>query len=85
MCIFGARFCIEFTKENQVAFESGLPINMGQILSVPLIALGAFLAWRALKHPVITSDKPSAIKSTSTKPIAKSTHRIDKSHQTKRR
>jgi prolipoprotein diacylglyceryl transferase len=54
ICIFGARFAIEFTKENQVAFENSLPLNMGQILSVPLIALGAFLAWRAWKHPVVT-------------------------------
>lgn len=54
ICIFGARFLVEFSKENQVAFENGLPINMGQILSLPLIALGLFLVWRALSKPVIT-------------------------------
>jgi phosphatidylglycerol---prolipoprotein diacylglyceryl transferase len=47
--IFGARFIIEFSKENQVLFEQLLPINMGQILSVPLVLLGSWLIWRALK------------------------------------
>jgi phosphatidylglycerol:prolipoprotein diacylglycerol transferase len=41
MCtIFIARFIIEFIKEDQVEFESTLPINMGQILSIPFIILG---------------------------------------------
>ncbi len=38
--IFTARFFIEFVKENQVPFENELPLNMGQILSVPFIILG---------------------------------------------
>lgn len=38
--IFISRFLIEFVKENQVQFESNLPINMGQILSLPFIVLG---------------------------------------------
>ena len=38
--IFTARFFIEYTKEIQESFESALPINMGQILSLPLIAIG---------------------------------------------
>lgn len=48
ICVFGSRFLVEFTKENQVTFESGLPINMGQILSIPLVALGMVLVWRSL-------------------------------------
>ncbi len=41
MCtIFIARFLIEFIKEDQVEFESSLPLNMGQILSIPFIILG---------------------------------------------
>ena len=75
ICVFGARFAIEFTKENQVAFENGLPFNMGQILSVPLVALGAFLMWRSLAHPVITPDKP--IRAASTKPNGKLSHPSD--------
>jgi prolipoprotein diacylglyceryl transferase len=38
--IFTSRFLLEFVKENQVAFESGLPLNMGQLLSLPFVALG---------------------------------------------
>lgn len=39
--IFLARFLIEFVKENQVPFENELPLNMGQLLSIPFILLGA--------------------------------------------
>lgn len=38
--IFTARFFIEFTKINQVSFEEGLPLDMGQLLSIPYILLG---------------------------------------------
>ena len=41
--IFGARFGIEFLKENQVDFESNLALNMGQLLSIPMILLGIFI------------------------------------------
>ena len=41
--VFGVRFVLEFFKENQVPFEEGLAFNMGQILSVPLVALGILL------------------------------------------
>ena len=34
--IFTFRFFIEYTKEVQVSFESGMLFNMGQLLSVPL-------------------------------------------------
>jgi len=36
-----ARFMIEFLKENQVGFEEGMKLNMGQLLSLPYIAAGA--------------------------------------------
>ena len=39
--IFTARFFIEFTKEVQEAFEASLPLDMGQLLSLPFIGLGA--------------------------------------------
>lgn len=39
--IFSSRFLLEFVKENQVAFENSMAINMGQILSLPFIILGA--------------------------------------------
>ena len=38
--IFTARFFIEFTKINQVDFENSLPLDMGQLLSIPFIILG---------------------------------------------
>jgi phosphatidylglycerol---prolipoprotein diacylglyceryl transferase len=37
---FGLRFLFEYLKEVQVDFERTLPINMGQILSIPLILAG---------------------------------------------
>jgi phosphatidylglycerol:prolipoprotein diacylglycerol transferase len=37
---FGMRFLFEYLKENQEAFEATLPINMGQILSIPLVLAG---------------------------------------------
>ena len=41
-CIFTFRFFVEFLKENQETFENGMPLNMGQLLSVPLIIVGAY-------------------------------------------
>lgn len=40
--IFTFRFFIEYTKDIQVDFESGMPLNMGQILSLPFIAIGIY-------------------------------------------
>ena len=45
--IFTFRFFIEYTKEIQEAFEASLPIDMGQILSIPFIVLGAWCMLRA--------------------------------------
>ncbi len=46
--LFSARVYIEFFKENQVAFEQNLWLNMGQILSIPFIGLGIILLiWRS--------------------------------------
>lgn len=45
--LFMGRFLIEFLKERQVDFEATLPIDMGQILSLPFIALGIWFLWRA--------------------------------------
>jgi len=50
--VFGVRFFIEFLKEPQVGFEQGMLLNMGQLLSIPLILLGAFLVYCARKTPV---------------------------------
>lgn len=46
---FTARFLIEFTKEIQVAFEKYLPLDMGQLLSLPLIAVGIYFYYKSFK------------------------------------
>ena len=43
--VFTARFFIEFVKERHVPFEATLPLSMGQILSIPMVALGLGLLW----------------------------------------
>jgi phosphatidylglycerol:prolipoprotein diacylglycerol transferase len=44
--VFGMRFLIEFIKEDQVAFESGMKLNLGQLLSIPFFLLGiGMLVW----------------------------------------
>ena len=47
--IFLFRFFIEYTKEIQVAFEAGLPLDMGQILSIPFIIIGGWFMVKGLK------------------------------------
>ena len=47
--IFTFRFFIEYTKEIQEAFEATLPLDMGQILSIPFIILGIYCMIRAKK------------------------------------
>lgn len=44
--MFTVRFLVEFIKEDQSAFEAGMPLNMGQILSIPLIIWSLFLLYR---------------------------------------
>jgi prolipoprotein diacylglyceryl transferase len=46
--IFGSRFFIEFLKLGQTARDFNLPINTGQILSIPLVLVGIFLVWKGL-------------------------------------
>lgn len=38
--VFTARFFIEFVKDIQVSFEAGMPLDMGQLLSIPLVIIG---------------------------------------------
>ncbi len=40
--IFTMRILIEFVKINQVEFEEGMKLNMGQILSIPFIITGMY-------------------------------------------
>ena len=48
--IFIARFFIEFTKEVQGGVDNGsLPIDMGQILSIPFVLLGVWCMLKAFR------------------------------------
>ena len=49
--IFTFRFFIEYTKDIQVNFESGMLFNMGQILSIPFIIIGIYCMCRKQKQP----------------------------------
>ena len=61
--IFVPRFCIEFLKNVQEAWEVGLRqscgLDMGQILSIPFIVLGIWLVVRAMRRPRIHIDFPN--------------------------
>ncbi len=46
--LFGLRYVHELFKENQVAFEDSMSLNMGQILSIPLVIAGFVILFRAL-------------------------------------
>lgn len=48
--VFTARFFIEFLKEDQVAFESTMKLNMGQWLSIPFVIAGAIWLYASLKQ-----------------------------------
>jgi len=43
--IFCFRIAIEFIKEDQSAFEAGMLLNMGQILSIPFIITGIIIMY----------------------------------------
>ena len=57
--VFGSRFIIEFVKNNQVAFEETMTLNMGQWLSVPFVLIGIVLIIYAMKCPRITLEYPN--------------------------
>lgn len=49
--IFLTRFIIEFIKIEQVDFEKGMMLDMGQILSIPFIVLGIYMIYRGFAKP----------------------------------
>ncbi len=48
--LFGLRFVVEFVKNDQVKFEDGMALNMGQLLSIPFILAGVVVLWWSLRH-----------------------------------
>lgn len=57
--IFLPRFLIEFLKNDQVAFEADMVLNMGQLLSIPFILLGVILVIRAMMRPKVKLSFPN--------------------------
>lgn len=56
--LFTSRFLIEFVKQDQVSFEEGMALNMGQILSIPFIIVGLILVFRKTR-PIKVESKNS--------------------------
>ena len=50
--IFTARFFIEYTKEIQEEFEASLPLDMGQLLSIPFIIIGIVCMLRYKRNQI---------------------------------
>lgn len=47
---FGLRFLFEFLKENQEEFEESMLLNMGQILSIPLVIAGIIIVMLSYRN-----------------------------------
>ncbi|RMI24689.1 MAG: prolipoprotein diacylglyceryl transferase, partial [Calditrichaeota bacterium] len=47
--VFGFRFLVEFLKEYQSPWEANLPLDMGQILSIPLVIAGGIILYQTTK------------------------------------
>ena len=50
--IFVGRFLVEFVKNDQVGFEEGMTLNMGQWLSVPFVIIGIASIVYSFKQPI---------------------------------
>ena len=48
--VFSMRFVIEFVKEPQEIWEQHMILNMGQLLSIPLIITGIVILWNSYKQ-----------------------------------
>ncbi len=59
--VFGMRFLIEFVKEPQEGFEKSMILNLGQLLSIPLIIAGAILVWLSLKRDKIKKGQSDRV------------------------
>ena len=53
LVVFVTRFCLEFIKNDQEAFEANYFLNMGQVLSIPFIIAGVWLVIRAFRRPML--------------------------------
>lgn len=62
VALFGVRLLIEFVKNDQVDFEAGMALNMGQLLSLPFIIGGFTIAWLAYKEKLPQGPFPKGEK-----------------------
>jgi prolipoprotein diacylglyceryltransferase len=49
--LWSLRFVYEFLKKNQVSFEDAMDLNMGQLLSIPLVLVGVWVLVRSYRKP----------------------------------
>ncbi|WP_266204366.1 prolipoprotein diacylglyceryl transferase [Pontibacter kalidii] len=49
--LFTFRFFVEFLKEDQVEKEATMALNIGQLLSIPLIIAGLFILFKVWQNP----------------------------------
>ena len=47
--LFGGRFFLEFTKQTLADFLEGALLDMGQLLSIPLVLIGIWILWKNVK------------------------------------
>lgn len=57
IALFGVRIVIEMIKNPQVAFERGMALDMGQILSIPFVIAGIIIIWKAMRNPEVPLTK----------------------------
>ena len=62
VALFGVRLLIEFVKNDQVDFEAGMVLNMGQLLSLPFIIGGLTIALLANKEKLPQGPFPKGEK-----------------------
>ena len=55
--LFTMRFLYEFLKENQVPFENGMNLNMGQWLSIPSVLFGVLVLVYAFRKKAVSELK----------------------------
>lgn len=60
--IFVTRPFVELVKQNQEAFEEGMSMNMGQLLSIPFIILAIYMIWNSLKGGFPVAQPPKQTK-----------------------
>lgn len=57
--VFTLRFLYEYLKEDQVAKEAAMYLNIGQQLSIPLVLIGLFFLIRSYRNPVPKLEEES--------------------------